>query len=220
MISSSHIRLTGSANTLFTGTLTGDGSLEQQGTGHVTIVTNSPAFTGTLAAVNDGTLTFSGSTGGSVVTAGTALSSPRLQLAAGSTVKGIQAQNGHLELQGDVTTSGSTFQLTALVTLDVVGTAPGVTALSAQWVLAEGRVGNVDGDTNAQTYILLANPGMAAADVTITFLRDDPSTNVTHTFRGGSADALQRAGGPGHERAGVDERALRRAGHIGQVDCR
>ncbi len=58
----------------------------------------------------------------------------------------------------------------------------GVTALATKWGLSEGRVGNVDGDTNAQTYILLANPGTTAANVTITFLRDDPSTNVTHTF--------------------------------------
>ncbi len=59
----------------------------------------------------------------------------------------------------------------------------GVTALGTHWGLAEGRVGNVDGDSNAQTYILLANPNTAPAIVTITFLRDDPATNVTKTFR-------------------------------------
>ncbi len=58
----------------------------------------------------------------------------------------------------------------------------GVTSLGTKWGLSEGRVGNVDGDTNAQTYILLANPGTTAAHVTIKFLRDDPATNVTHTF--------------------------------------
>ncbi len=58
----------------------------------------------------------------------------------------------------------------------------GVTALGTKWGLAEGRVGNVDGNTNAQTYILLANPGTTAANVTITFLRDDAATNVTHSF--------------------------------------
>ncbi len=58
----------------------------------------------------------------------------------------------------------------------------GVTALGTKWGLSEGRVGTVDGDTNAQTYILLANPGTSAANVTITFLRDDPATNVTHNF--------------------------------------
>ncbi len=59
----------------------------------------------------------------------------------------------------------------------------GVTALATKWGLSEGRVGNVDSDTNAQTYILLANPGTTAANVSITFLRDDPATNVTHTFK-------------------------------------
>jgi hypothetical protein len=58
----------------------------------------------------------------------------------------------------------------------------GVITLGTKWGLAEGRVGNVDGDTNAQTYMLLANPGTTAANVTITFLRDDPTTNVTKTF--------------------------------------
>jgi autotransporter-associated beta strand protein len=58
----------------------------------------------------------------------------------------------------------------------------GVTALGTKWGLAEGRVGNVDGVANAQTYILLANPGLTPANVTITFLRDDGTTNVTKHF--------------------------------------
>src|SRR5262249_52462274 len=58
----------------------------------------------------------------------------------------------------------------------------GVTAPGTQWALAEGRVGAVDGIVNAQTYILLANPGAVDAHVTIVFLRDDPAGNVTKTF--------------------------------------
>jgi len=58
----------------------------------------------------------------------------------------------------------------------------GVTALGTKWGLAEGRVGNVDGVANAQTYILLANAGSTPANVTITFLRDNGATPVTKTF--------------------------------------
>jgi autotransporter-associated beta strand protein len=45
----------------------------------------------------------------------------------------------------------------------------GVTATGTKWGLAEGRVG---GSNNAQTYILLANPGAAQAQVEIMFLRE------------------------------------------------
>jgi hypothetical protein len=54
----------------------------------------------------------------------------------------------------------------------------GLTALDTKWGLAEGRVG---GATNYQTFILLANPGTTAADVSITFLRENGST-VTKSF--------------------------------------
>jgi len=58
----------------------------------------------------------------------------------------------------------------------------GVTALGTKWGLAEGRIGAVDNVTNAQTYILLANPGNAEAHVTITFLREHGAATVTKTF--------------------------------------
>jgi uncharacterized repeat protein (TIGR01451 family) len=58
----------------------------------------------------------------------------------------------------------------------------GVTALGRKWGLAEGRVGSVDGLTNAQTFILLANPGSIAAQVQITFLRENGAAPVTQTF--------------------------------------
>jgi YVTN family beta-propeller protein len=44
----------------------------------------------------------------------------------------------------------------------------GVTAAGLRWMLAEGRVG---GPNEAQTFVLLANPGPVAASVTVTFLR-------------------------------------------------
>ena len=50
----------------------------------------------------------------------------------------------------------------------------GVTSAKTKWGLAEGRVGNPPGVPAAsyQTYILLANPGMQAANVTVRFLRE------------------------------------------------
>jgi hypothetical protein len=50
-----------------------------------------------------------------------------------------------------------------------------VTAAAPRWGLAEGRVG---GEDEAQTYILLANPGTTAANVTVTFLRANGTTLV------------------------------------------
>jgi hypothetical protein len=44
----------------------------------------------------------------------------------------------------------------------------GLTSTATRWGLAEGRVG---GASSYQTYILLANPGTQAADVTVRFLR-------------------------------------------------
>jgi hypothetical protein len=45
----------------------------------------------------------------------------------------------------------------------------GVTTPGPRWALAEGRVGGAEA---YQTFILLANPGNVAADVTLTFLRE------------------------------------------------
>jgi hypothetical protein len=54
----------------------------------------------------------------------------------------------------------------------------GVTATRTKWGLAEGR----NGGANAyQTYVLLANPGMVKANVTITFLREG-QTPVEKTY--------------------------------------
>jgi autotransporter-associated beta strand protein len=55
----------------------------------------------------------------------------------------------------------------------------GVTTLGTKWGLAEGRVG---GTRNAQTYILLANPGDTVANVTVTFLRDNGAQTVVKHF--------------------------------------
>ncbi len=51
----------------------------------------------------------------------------------------------------------------------------GMTETGTHWGLTEGRVG---GPNAYQTYILLANPGDTAANVTLTFLRSDGSTLV------------------------------------------
>jgi autotransporter-associated beta strand protein len=72
----------------------------------------------------------------------------------------------------------------------------GVTELGTKWGLAEGRVGNVDGVANAQTYILLVNPGATAANVTITFLRDTGAP-LTKTFTVGATTRFNVPVGPG-----------------------
>ena len=54
----------------------------------------------------------------------------------------------------------------------------GMTETRRHWGLAAGRVGGANDD---QTYILLANPGDTAAEVTLTFLRGNRST-VEKTF--------------------------------------
>ncbi len=72
----------------------------------------------------------------------------------------------------------------------------GVTSLGTSWGLAEGRVGAVDGEVNAQTYILLANPGTTLAHVTITFLRDTAAP-VTKTFAVGPTSRFNVPVGPG-----------------------
>lgn len=60
----------------------------------------------------------------------------------------------------------------------------GVTSLGRRWVLAEGEVGGAD---NAQTYVLLANPGSSDASVTLTFHRSNGAEiPVTRTVRAGS----------------------------------
>jgi hypothetical protein len=51
----------------------------------------------------------------------------------------------------------------------------GVTASAHRWGLAEGRVG---GTAAYQTYILLANAGTEASEVTVTFLRENGTTLV------------------------------------------
>jgi autotransporter-associated beta strand protein/YVTN family beta-propeller protein len=54
----------------------------------------------------------------------------------------------------------------------------GETSPGTSWGLAEGRVG---GTNNAQTYILVANPGGTAATLTATFLREN-GTTIVKTF--------------------------------------
>ena len=55
----------------------------------------------------------------------------------------------------------------------------GTVATATRWALAEGRVG---GPAHAQTFILVANPGSAAANVVVTFLRDNGAAPIAKTF--------------------------------------
>ena len=55
----------------------------------------------------------------------------------------------------------------------------GVMTTSTHWGLAEGRVG---GPHQFQTYVLLANPETRAADVTVTFLRENGAPPVVKTY--------------------------------------
>ncbi len=47
------------------------------------------------------------------------------------------------------------------------------------WGLAEGRVG---GPLHCHTYVLLANPETTAAEVTVTFLREDGKAPIVKTY--------------------------------------
>jgi hypothetical protein len=70
----------------------------------------------------------------------------------------------------------------------------GVTAAGTRWAFAEGRVG---GPAHAQTYVLVANPGTAVANVTITFLRDNGASPVSKTFAVPPASRSNVQVGPG-----------------------
>jgi hypothetical protein len=53
----------------------------------------------------------------------------------------------------------------------------GITTLGTRWALAEGEVGGADG---AETFVLLANPGTAAANVSLVYYRES-GTPITIT---------------------------------------
>jgi hypothetical protein len=75
----------------------------------------------------------------------------------------------------------------------------GVTTPQRGWALAEGRVGNPPGLPPAgyQTYVLLANPGATAANVTIRFLRETGAPIVRTFFVPGESRLNVSVGGPG-----------------------
>jgi hypothetical protein len=55
----------------------------------------------------------------------------------------------------------------------------GITTLRPRWAFAEGELGGVDG---ADSFVLLANPGATAANVTLTYYRaSGQPVNVTRT---------------------------------------
>ena len=67
----------------------------------------------------------------------------------------------------------------------------GITGLRTRWGLAEGEVGGPDG---ASTYVLLANPGSAAATATLTFYRTAGSPIVvTRSVPAGSRQTVAAA---------------------------
>jgi hypothetical protein len=80
----------------------------------------------------------------------------------------------------------------------------GVTDLGTKWALAEGEVG---GPFGANSYILLANPGGQAADVTLTFYREGGAAplTLTRTVQPGTRVTVQSsdAGFGAHERFGA-----------------
>ena len=80
----------------------------------------------------------------------------------------------------------------------------GITDLGTSWGLAEGEVG---GPFGANSYILLANPGNQAADVTLTFYREAglPPLQLTRTVQAGTRVTVQAsdAGFEGFERFGA-----------------
>jgi hypothetical protein len=72
----------------------------------------------------------------------------------------------------------------------------GEIATGLRWGLAEGRVG---GANNAQTYILIANPGTSPAAITATFLRAD-GTTIVKTFNVSATSRFTIAvNGPGSD---------------------
>jgi hypothetical protein len=80
----------------------------------------------------------------------------------------------------------------------------GITDLGTSWALAEGEVG---GPFGANSYILLANPGSQAADVTLTFYREAglPPLQLTRTVQAGTRVTVQAsdAGFGGAEKFGA-----------------
>ena len=69
----------------------------------------------------------------------------------------------------------------------------GVTQTARKWGLAEGRVG---GPFAFQTYVLVANPGTTAANLTVTFLRTT-GTTVTKSLTVAAGARLTITTGPG-----------------------
>jgi hypothetical protein len=70
----------------------------------------------------------------------------------------------------------------------------GVTETARRWGLAEGRVG---GPFGFQTFVLVANPGATAANLTVTFLRFSPGSALTRTFTVAAGGRLTITTGPG-----------------------
>ncbi len=70
--------------------------------------------------------------------------------------------------------------------------APGSTETGFEWALAEGIVG---GPTNTETYILLANPGATAAQVSVAYLRENGLPPIEKSYTVEAASRLTIAVG-------------------------
>jgi hypothetical protein len=70
----------------------------------------------------------------------------------------------------------------------------GVVATGTRWAFADGRVG---GANQAQTNIMVANPGATAANITVTFLREGGAAPVTKTYIVPPARRFNVRTGPG-----------------------
>ena len=82
----------------------------------------------------------------------------------------------------------------------------GVTETALRWGLAEGRVG---GPNAFQTFILVANPDVTAANITLTILRTTGAP-IVKTLAVPAGGRLTITTGPGQRRAGAGRRIVRR----------
>jgi hypothetical protein len=97
-------------------------------------------------------------------------SDPRLQNAAVSTVVNADVP---------IVAERSMYWIGDLVPWTESHNSFGVTSAGLHWGLAEGRVGQA---LNFHTYILLANPQSSAANVTVTFLRENGASPIVKTY--------------------------------------
>ena len=92
----------------------------------------------------------------------------------------------------------------------------GVTETAQRWALAEGRVG---GPFAFQTFVLVANPGTTAANLTLTFLRTTGAP-ITKTRDGAGRRPPDPHHRSRHDGAGAGQRVVRRRPGVGPARVR